>query len=192
MDGFHFQLERQQLPSKPVEGPVGPHLFRASRDVTQDVDLYLTMSPAWSPLQGRAGPVDGVDVFLTTQPEEARIEEIPLEQWTPRHVARWMDASGLEESLVEKFRMHDISGAILMDLQFGDLKELGVRSFGQRHRLWNEVRALRGNDAGQAARHPREESCRPASREEHHAARERRQRFPDDGATPSATGAPVR
>lgn len=53
---------------------------------------------------------------------------------------------GFEQSLVEKFRMHDISGAILEDLQFGDLKELGVHSFGQRHSLWNEIRRLRGSD----------------------------------------------
>ena len=53
---------------------------------------------------------------------------------------------GFEQSLIEKFRMHDISGAILEDLQFGDLKELGVHSFGQRHSLWNEIRRLRGSD----------------------------------------------
>ena len=40
--------------------------------------------------------------------------------------------------------MHDISGTILKDLQFGDLKELGIVSFGQRHLLWNEIRNLRG------------------------------------------------
>lgn len=55
-----------------------------------------------------------------------------------------MTTTGFEESMVEKFRMHDISGAILKDLQFGDLKELGIHSFGQRHCLWNEIRALRG------------------------------------------------
>ena len=55
-----------------------------------------------------------------------------------------MTATGLESSLVEKFRMHDISGAILKDLQFGDLKELGVVSFGQRHQIWDAIRNLRG------------------------------------------------
>lgn len=56
-----------------------------------------------------------------------------------------MTTTGFEESMVDKFRMHDISGAILKDLQFGDLKELGIHSFGQRHCLWNEIRALRGS-----------------------------------------------
>lgn len=52
---------------------------------------------------------------------------------------------GFEDSLVEKFRMHDISGVILKDLHFEDLKELGIKSFGQRHHLWNEIRTLRGS-----------------------------------------------
>ena len=65
---------------------------------------------------------------------------------------------GFEDSLVEKFRSHDISGAILEDLQFGDLKELGVHSFGQRHKLWNEIRSLRGGPAG-SPEVASEESC---------------------------------
>lgn len=56
-----------------------------------------------------------------------------------------MQTSGFEDSIIEKFSRNDISGAILMDLQFDDLKELGVQSFGQRHCLWNEIRVLRGS-----------------------------------------------
>ena len=73
------------------------------------------------------------------------MSSVPLIAWTPKQVSDWMSGFGFEESIIEKFRMHDISGAILKDLQFGDLKELGVQSFGQRHRLWNEIRTLRGN-----------------------------------------------
>ena len=54
-----------------------------------------------------------------------------------------MHTSGFEDSIIDKFSRNDISGAILMDLQFDDLKELGVQSFGQRHCLWNEIRVLR-------------------------------------------------
>lgn len=50
----------------------------------------------------------------------------------------------MPEDMVEKFRINDISGQTLKDLQFGDLKELGITSFGQRHLLWNEIRTLRG------------------------------------------------
>lgn len=133
---------------KPVEGPVGPHLFRMSQDTTQDVDFYLSMSPIESPQEYRAGPVREQQAPSYQPPEEPPLSGIPLVAWTPKQVAGWMSDYGFEESIIDKFRMHDISGAILKDLQFGDLKELGVQSFGQRHRLWNEIRALRGNVLG--------------------------------------------
>lgn len=145
-DGFNFQLEKKDGPPKPVEGPVGPHLFRASQDVTQDVDLYLSMSPLWSPpRQEWAGPAERASLYNKQTPVEVSFDSMPLREWTPQQVASWMTTTGFEESMVDKFRMHDISGAILKDLQFGDLKELGIHSFGQRHCLWNEIRALRGS-----------------------------------------------
>ena len=55
-----------------------------------------------------------------------------------------MKTAGFDEALIEKFRINDISGGILKHLQFADLKELGIASFGQRHLLWDEIRRLRG------------------------------------------------
>lgn len=106
------------------------------------------MSPVVSPHDLRAGPITTTDVYVRPEQETAPLSSIPLRAWTPRQVTEWMVDFGFEESLVEKFRSHDISGAILEDLQFGDLKELGVHSFGQRHRLWNEIRSLRGSGIG--------------------------------------------
>ncbi len=133
---------------KPVEGPVGPHLFRISQDTTQGVDFYLSMSPVTSPRETKAGLFKEQRVPICQQPEEPPMSSVPLVAWSPKQVADWMGDYGFEESIIEKFRMHDISGAILKDLQFGDLKELGVQSFGQRHRLWNEIRTLRGTVLG--------------------------------------------
>lgn len=143
---------------KPVEGPVGPHLFRISQDSTQDVDFYLSMSPIASPQDYKAGSFREQQVPIYQQPEEPQLSSIPLVAWTPKQVAVWMSDFGFEESVIDKFRMHDISGAILKDLQFGDLKELGVQSFGQRHHLWNEIRTLRGNILGVLPT-PSEETC---------------------------------
>ena len=128
-----------------MEGPIGPHLFRISQDSTrtQEHDLYLD----WSPVSPNDLRATSKPVLLTER--QQKVEEVPdsgvpLQAWTPQQVASWMTATGLESSLVEKFRMHDISGAILKDLQFGDLKELGVVSFGQRHQIWDAIRSLRG------------------------------------------------
>ncbi|KAL8787822.1 MAG: hypothetical protein Q9213_002009 [Squamulea squamosa] len=146
---FSFQIPDKLAPMKPVEGPVGPHLFRISQDTSEGVDFYLSMSPVTSPQEPK------VDLFreqeqvpFYQQPPEPPMSSVPLVAWTAKHVADWMSDYGFEESIIEKFRMHDISGAILKDLQFGDLKELGVQSFGQRHRLWNEIRTLRGTVLG--------------------------------------------
>ncbi|KAL8922931.1 MAG: hypothetical protein Q9208_004893 [Pyrenodesmia sp. 3 TL-2023] len=157
-DQFKFELPEKAAPTKPVEGPVGPHLFRVSQDTTQDVDFYLSMSPIEWPQEYKAGPLREQQIPVYPQPGEPPLSSIPLVAWTPQQVAGWMSDYGFEESIIDKFRMHDISGAILKDLQFGDLKELGVQSFGQRHRLWNEIRTLRGNVLGVPPT-PREDSC---------------------------------
>ncbi|KAI4269999.1 MAG: hypothetical protein LQ337_006963 [Flavoplaca oasis] len=147
-NSFNFQLPDKPAPMKPVEGPVGPHLFRISQDATQGVDFYLSMSPASSPQEPKQSLSREQQLPIYQQPEEPPMSSVPLVAWTPKQVADWMSDYGFEESVIEKFRMHDISGAILKDLQFGDLKELGVQSFGQRHRLWNEIRTLRGTVLG--------------------------------------------
>jgi hypothetical protein len=54
-----------------------------------------------------------------------------------------MEDSGMESELIDLFALHDISGAILLDLQFSDLKELGIASFGKRHQIWNHIGTLR-------------------------------------------------
>ena len=146
-DGFHFQVQLQDksILSKPVEGPSGPHLFRMSQDTTEDVDFYLSMSPPLPPENRKPEPTVSAHAYQLSKVDDRPPSGVPLRAWTPREVASWMHASGFENSIIDKFSSNDISGAILMDLQFDDLKELGVQSFGQRHCLWNEIRVLRGN-----------------------------------------------
>ena len=52
---FQIRLDENPEPTKPVEGPVGPHLFRISQESTQEPDIYLEWSPV-SPEEYRAGP----------------------------------------------------------------------------------------------------------------------------------------
>ncbi len=186
--GFNFQLQESALSPKPVEGPIGPHLFRSSQDVTQDVDLYLSMSPMWSPEEEKGIDDERVSLYRRPKPDEIPYAGVPVRDWTPRHVASWMTASGFEETIVEKFRMHDISGAILMDLQLGDLKELGILSFGQRHRLWNEIRALKGSDLTKAQHSPMAESFSSPTHDPNSAVRELRATDCSTPATPEDEG----
>ncbi|KAI9756598.1 MAG: hypothetical protein M4579_003776 [Chaenotheca gracillima] len=171
--GFDFQLVSNV---KPVEGPKGPHLFRVSQDSTQDYTFHLSMSP----LTPRDPTPRPPTVFRHRHvpppvPEDARTNHRPLStltdavarletdevrNWSPREVAAWMYDAGFEATLVEKFQSNDISGAILVDLKFEDLKELDIQSFGKRHRLWNEIHNLRGSPASSPV-----ERSRPSSHE---------------------------
>lgn len=112
----------------------------------QQRDCQITVSPGgWSPREERDSHPTMVVAKNHSKPADVPLDRVPLQGWTPGQVASWMISCGFEESMIEKFRINDISGDILKDLQFGDLKELGIHSFGQRHCLWNEIRALRAN-----------------------------------------------
>ena len=116
-----------------------------SQGSAQDVDFYLSMSPPLSPVDVRATPGYAEErTDLAYNPAQAPASGVPLDTWTPRQVASWMHASGFEQTLIEHFLVNDICGKTLIDLQYVDLKELGITSFGQRHRLWNEIRNLKG------------------------------------------------
>ena len=88
--------------------------------------------------------------------------------WTPLHVADWMRSTGFDQNLIEQFFTNDISGTTLIDLQYEDLKELGITSFGQRHRLWNEIRSLKGSSLNSIPPTPVEQPCySPPTHDEH-------------------------
>ena len=124
------------------------------------------MSPPVSPEDIKAGP--GIHVQQTYRLNEAHRDDVPsngfpLRTWTPGQVAGWMHAIGFDEAVIERFHSNDISGATLIDLHYEDLKELGIKSFGQRHRLWNEIRSLRGSDLSSTTLTPVDDCHSPAA-----------------------------
>ena len=68
--------------------------------------------------------------------------------WTTEQVSLWMYQTGVESAVIEKFEHNDITGRILLDLQFNDLKDIGIESFGKRHELWSQICDLRDGEAG--------------------------------------------
>ena len=153
---FNFQLDGRHLPTKSVQGPVGPHLFRMSQEQAKEVEVFLSMSPPVSPEEARA-PFPSAprqqsqQTQRSQQPQAKQIEQfndaprtsVPLRTWSPQQVAEWMHSLGFERSIVDTFFINDIAGTTLIDLQYDDLKELGILSFGQRHKLWAEIKALK-------------------------------------------------
>ncbi|PGH03947.1 hypothetical protein GX51_03784 [Blastomyces parvus] len=157
---FNFQFDK----SKPVQGPSGPHLFRASLDSTffeksEDLELYFSLSPLAPHQSSRPVHSPPKRASPTSPPEQlpyfersrsssvadiapvAGIDDV--RSWTPTQVAEWMYESGFEDAIVERFIRNDISGSVLLDLQMEDLKELDISSFGIRHRLMNMIQSFR-------------------------------------------------
>ena len=73
--------------------------------------------------------------------------EAHIKRWTSQEVIAWMCACGIDSTVIECFELHDIDGAVLMDLEFEDLRELDIQSFGKRHQLWNAICNLHGGES---------------------------------------------
>lgn len=135
LGGFEFHFD-----DKAVVGPQGPHLFRGSPEIltNPEDDVFLNMSPIPQP-KTPARPINALNTAV------AELDESQVRDWTPRQVADWMADAGFEATVVEKFLIHDISGSVLIDLQFEDLKELDISSFGKRHRVMSSIHQLRNS-----------------------------------------------
>lgn len=158
---------------KPVEGPRGPHLFRASQSSADfTFDATMQMSPVLSKIvdeparienASSRGPLQTVLPPRVQTPEPKQFEPsrpgtiqfgmTSLEsqdpsQWTIQQVAGYMARSDITHDIISKLQFHDISGEVLMHLQFDDLKELDITSFGKRHQLWSAIQALKGGEKG--------------------------------------------
>ncbi|GAM89191.1 hypothetical protein ANO11243_072280 [Dothideomycetidae sp. 11243] len=147
--------ERFQILIKPVEGPQGPHLFRTSQASAEFMfDFALQMSPldmqknqeTKKDVQARPQTKHHRAPQKSLSPVNPNIPGLPenLRDWSSDDVVDWMFSSGIELNVVRCFRGNDITGAVLVDMQFEDLKDLGIQSFGKRHQTWTAISTLKG------------------------------------------------
>ncbi|KAF7188091.1 Protein pob1 [Pseudocercospora fuligena] len=147
-----------------VEGPKGPHLFRSSQVSAEfNFEYALQMSPLLPKEQPTRTTTAFTDATLTpvtanpnqsftieaalARPEaDMRDPEAHIRSWSTQQVIDWMYETGIDSTVIECFDIHDINGTVLLDLQFEDLKELDIASFGKRHQLWNAICLLKGED----------------------------------------------
>ncbi|KAK3066931.1 hypothetical protein LTS18_001404, partial [Coniosporium uncinatum] len=161
-----IQFDTRAEVTKPVEGPKGPHLFRSSQ--ASSVDFTFEYALQLSPLSPKepertntafsSGRTMTTITGLTPIPQtviergqrpdtsEPELDWDDVHVWTTQQVSMWMYKSCIDYYIIEQFEANDINGAVLMDMQFEDLKELGIQSFGKRHTLWNQICALRGGE----------------------------------------------
>ncbi|KAH2919506.1 hypothetical protein KXW73_002600 [Aspergillus fumigatus] len=166
LTAFDFHIDE-----KSIKGPSGPHLFRSSLDSLDhnectDGKVRLQERPPSAILSyyQSASKLDPVRrdtpvpnrISSTPQPQvqqqrnssvrqEPALNEFDARNWTPRDVVRWLQYNGFDDSIMETFYVNDISGSILLELQAQDLKELGIQSFGKRHRLMSSIQSLQSN-----------------------------------------------
>jgi len=146
-----------------VEGPKGPHLFRSSH-ISSDFsfDHALQMSPVFpkhppprtetafseetvTPIKQTREEDFSIAAALAHSPVDSQDSESVIRCWSTQRVIHWMYKADIDASVIECFEMHDVNGNVLLDLQFEDLKELDIHSFGKRHHLWSAICELRGD-----------------------------------------------
>ncbi|KAF1815871.1 hypothetical protein P152DRAFT_200350 [Eremomyces bilateralis CBS 781.70] len=148
--GFNLQID--VVPA--VEGPKGPHLFRASQSsVDFTFDYALQLSPLLPKEDLRSDSAHRTPATVVPSANMGLFSRMmgmesdgDLETWHAQQVGMWMYRMGFEDTIIDRFELHDITGSVLMDLKFEDLKELGIQSFGKRHQLWSAICSLRGDD----------------------------------------------
>lgn len=71
--------------------------------------------------------------------------------WSPKDVSAYFLHLGFDSGVSGKFLRHEITGAILFELDLGHLKELDIDSFGVRFQIHKEIEKLKQMAAGEAA-----------------------------------------
>ena len=148
----HFDL--QIKPRHVTQGPLGPHLFYTGTDADKDLtyDTILQMSPLYPRERVLSSPAGRrrhkAPRPFPTSPSQVdnsvpKSEDSYVYNWSTQQVTLWLRHVGIDESTIDKFKYHDISGPVLLDLDFDDLKQLDMSSFGKRHRVWTAIEELR-------------------------------------------------
>ncbi|KAI9729044.1 MAG: hypothetical protein M1828_000129 [Chrysothrix sp. TS-e1954] len=147
--------KRKALPKGDSFASNGPQMLRRSLESASDCETEdLPSSPkiVQRAAQSRDTVVT-VGSFASTlrpvtaiQPAVAELDQNEVRTWSTAQVAAWLQTSGFKDEAVSKFRSNDINGPALLDLHIKDLKELDIQSVGDRHAIWNELKALRKRD----------------------------------------------
>lgn len=138
-----------EFSSLPTIGPKGPHLFRTSINFAALPPLtiqtpVIPQSPI-DELPSPSSPKIRPPSELSSIVSNYTIDEV--RGWSTSQVCAWMRTLGFESTLLEKFERNDITGALLVDLKWEDLKELEISSFGKRVALWSEIHHLRNGSS---------------------------------------------
>ncbi|SJX63295.1 related to BOI1-BEM1 protein-binding protein [Sporisorium reilianum f. sp. reilianum] len=84
----------------------------------------------------------------STAAAPANLPSDPTE-WNVDHVVEWARSKGWDEAaVVGKFREHEISGDVLLEMDINILKEIDILAFGKRFQVANGIKELRAQMPG--------------------------------------------
>ncbi|GAA5880392.1 hypothetical protein JCM16303_003925 [Sporobolomyces ruberrimus] len=93
----------------------------------------------------RPGASSGTISSPTLQSDSSGLDFAALPSWSDQHVAAWISHAlpTLSSTYADVFAQNDIRGNVLLDVDQTALKEMGIRSVGDRVKICVAVRALR-------------------------------------------------
>jgi hypothetical protein len=134
------------LPSQTPISTTGPYHHKASKFEPFRRDTPVpnrSTGPTPEPQQRHHSQSSQQSTYSTRQALSGRIAP---QDWTPSDVARWLQSLDFDTETWEKMLENDISGSILLELSLNDIKnDIGIKSFGKRHRLMGCIQNLRSS-----------------------------------------------
>lgn len=105
-----------------------------------------------------------IDAALADVEAEMQDPTAHIRSWSPEQVIHWMHAYGVDTSIITSVEGQDVSGAVLLDLEFEHLREFDINTFGKRFELWNAICSLRNGGSRMSPRStPFQEISRPCT-----------------------------
>ncbi|KAJ5129851.1 Sterile alpha motif type 2 [Penicillium bovifimosum] len=136
------------LPSQTPLSTTGPYHHKASKFEPFRRDTPVpnrSTGPTPEPQQRQYPQSSRQSAYSTRETLPGRIAP---QDWTPSDVARWLQYHGFDTEIWETMLENDISGSILLELSLNDIKnDIGIKSFGKRHRLMGCIQNLKNSSA---------------------------------------------
>ncbi|KAI5807541.1 hypothetical protein DFH27DRAFT_324667 [Peziza echinospora] len=166
-----FKAQQQQQPPTPSQPSPAQSTFRGPPSAVPSLPQFRSAPPSAVPSLPEERLFNPErDIRPISMHSAAVINDyanVDISEWTPQQVCDHFSAIGFDRAIVGKFASNDISGQILVDLKWEDLKELDIQSFGRRVELWSEIHHLRTKASNapveQFAQRPESKVSRAAS-----------------------------
>ncbi|CDK27832.1 unnamed protein product [Kuraishia capsulata CBS 1993] len=115
-----------------------------SNDRSKYSSVHHTLNDIDKAIQ-ELGSYDSTNGSIEAENEElgSQLNPADVSSWSPEQVTQYFSFLNFEVESAGQFARHKISGAILIELELSNLKELDIASFGTRFEIYKEIEELR-------------------------------------------------